>query len=101
MASPTTPQVLRHRSSQDVEAKLNARIDVEAQEAEAVAVSLPNHDHAKDGAPEDESHETPEDDTPGEDSILHGYRLYAVTVGLCFGALMMSLDISIIGTVGP
>ncbi len=35
----------------------------------------------------------------GEESTLHGYRLYAVTIGLCFGALMMSLDISIIGTV--
>ena len=37
----------------------------------------------------------------GDESILDGYRLYAVTVGLCFGALMMSLDISIIRTVGP
>ena len=107
MASSTTPQDLRHRSSQNVEAKVNARVDIEAQETKAVAVSLPNHDHAKDGAREDESHETPEDDTPGEggpvgeDSILYGYRLYAVTIGLCFGALMMSLDISIIETVSP
>jgi hypothetical protein len=30
---------------------------------------------------------------------LQGFRLYAVAVGVCFGALMMSLDIAIIGTV--
>ena len=32
---------------------------------------------------------------------LQGFRLYAVAVGVCFGALMMSLDIAIIGTVRP
>ena len=30
---------------------------------------------------------------------LQGLKLYAVTVGVCLGALMMSLDISIIATV--
>jgi hypothetical protein len=30
---------------------------------------------------------------------LQGYKLYAVTVGVCLGALMMSLDISVIATV--
>jgi len=32
-------------------------------------------------------------------TTLHGFRLYAVAIGLYFGALMMSLDISIIATV--
>jgi hypothetical protein len=30
---------------------------------------------------------------------LQGHKLYAVTVGVCLGALMMSLDISVIATV--
>lgn len=30
---------------------------------------------------------------------LDGFRLYAVAIGVCFGSLMMSMDISIIGTV--
>lgn len=30
---------------------------------------------------------------------LQGFRLYAVAVGVYFGALMMSLDLAIIGTV--
>lgn len=30
---------------------------------------------------------------------LQGFRLYAIAIGVCFGALMMSLDISIIATV--
>ncbi|KAK0649201.1 putative MFS transporter [Cercophora newfieldiana] len=34
-------------------------------------------------------------------TALHGFRLYAVAIGLYFGALMMSLDISIIGTAIP
>lgn len=34
---------------------------------------------------------------------LEGFRLYAVAIGVFFGSLMMSMDISIIGTVsaGP
>ncbi|KAK3349750.1 MFS transporter [Lasiosphaeria hispida] len=35
------------------------------------------------------------------DSTLQGLKLAAVTTGVCFGALMMSLDISIIGTAIP
>ncbi|KAK3376326.1 MFS transporter [Lasiosphaeria ovina] len=34
-------------------------------------------------------------------STLRGFRLYAVAIGVCFGALMMSLDISILGTALP
>jgi hypothetical protein len=30
---------------------------------------------------------------------LQGFKLYAVAVGVCFGAVMMSLDISVIATV--
>lgn len=32
-------------------------------------------------------------------TVLRGYRLFAVAIGVCFGALMISLDISILGTV--
>ncbi|KAL8383189.1 hypothetical protein RB595_006784 [Gaeumannomyces hyphopodioides] len=35
------------------------------------------------------------------DPTLRGFRLIAVAVGVCFGALMMSLDIAIIGTALP
>ncbi|KAL8348860.1 hypothetical protein RB601_002214 [Gaeumannomyces tritici] len=35
------------------------------------------------------------------DPTLRGFRLVAVAVGVCFGALMMSLDIAIIGTALP
>ena len=34
-------------------------------------------------------------------SALSGFKLYAVAIGVSFGALMMSLDVSIIGTVQP
>ena len=39
------------------------------------------------------------EDAPGDAAVLHGFRLYTVATGVYFGALMMSLDISIIGTV--
>lgn len=41
----------------------------------------------------------PEDRVDG--TTLLGFRLYAVAIGVSFGALMMSLDVSIIGTVHP
>ena len=47
--------------------------------------------------PKDE--ETVVADQADHDPTLKGHKLYAVVVGICFGALMMSLDISIIGTV--
>jgi len=62
-------------------------------EAEVVAGGLP-----KSSASPTASQENVEDDAPG-DVVLHGFRLYAVATGVYFGALMMSLDISIIGTV--
>lgn len=34
-------------------------------------------------------------------TTFSGFRLYAVAIGVSFGALMMSLDVSIIGTVHP
>ncbi|KAK4119453.1 MFS general substrate transporter [Parathielavia appendiculata] len=36
-----------------------------------------------------------------DDAALEGYKLWVVAIGVCFGALMMSLDISIIGTALP
>ncbi|KAK3687919.1 putative MFS transporter [Podospora appendiculata] len=35
------------------------------------------------------------------DTVLHGFKLYAVAIGVCFGALMVSIDISIVGTAIP
>ncbi|KAH8651291.1 MFS transporter [Xylariales sp. PMI_506] len=35
------------------------------------------------------------------DPVLRGFRLYAVAIGVCFGALMMSLDVSFLGTALP
>lgn len=69
-----------------------------------------NHDH-RGGQPEaaltvpppgdattkdEESRAEPE---PDHSPVLRGYRLYTVAIGVCIGALMMSLDISILGTV--
>ncbi len=91
-------QSLRRRSSQNIVAKGDRQIgvlDVESQELQVVATSPP-----KDGAQPETIIHCEGDPAVGHDSILHGFRLYAVTIGLCFGALMMSLDISIIGTVG-
>ncbi|KAK4149187.1 major facilitator superfamily domain-containing protein [Chaetomidium leptoderma] len=51
-----------------------------------------------------EQHEVPRAEGRHEvdnDPTLQGYRLYAVVIGVCFGALMMSLDIAIIGTALP
>lgn len=48
---------------------------------------------------------TPEDRESGtvsqadDDTVLRGFRLYAVAIGVCFGSLMMSLDVSFLGTV--
>lgn len=52
----------------------------------------PKQDEPRD---EEAGAEGPVDD----DSTLEGYMLWSVAIGVCFGALMMSLDISIIGTV--
>ncbi|KAL2131114.1 hypothetical protein VTI74DRAFT_5548 [Chaetomium olivicolor] len=52
----------------------------------------------------DDRDEDPSGGNPGQygnTSTRQGYRLYAVAIGVCFGALMMSLDISIIGTALP
>ncbi|KAK3324448.1 putative MFS transporter [Cercophora scortea] len=35
------------------------------------------------------------------DTVFHGFKLYAVAIGVCFGALMVSIDISIVGTAIP
>ncbi len=43
--------------------------------------------------------QTDDPPAPQNDGAPQGLRLYAVAVGVCFGALMMSLDISIIATV--
>lgn len=56
-----------------------------AEDSNAVEASLPT---AAEGSVQ----------THGE---LSGYRLYAVAVGVLFGSLMMSMDISVIGTVRP
>lgn len=40
-------------------------------------------------------------DKPDADAafVVHGYKLYAIMVGICFGAFMMSLDVFVIATV--
>lgn len=45
--------------------------------------------------------EIPPDVQPNAEGAakLEGFRLYAVAIGVFFGSLMMSMDISIIGTV--
>lgn len=45
---------------------------------------------------DEESRAEPE---PDHGPVLRGYRLYTTAIGVCLGALMMSLDISILGTV--
>jgi hypothetical protein len=79
-----------------IEEKINSPADGAEKntnaEAEVVAGGLP-----KSSASPRASQEIAED--APSDAILHGFRLYAVATGLYFGALMMSLDISIIGTV--
>ncbi|KAF6803743.1 hypothetical protein CSOJ01_10702 [Colletotrichum sojae] len=35
------------------------------------------------------------------DSQLHGFKLYMVLVGVCFGAFVMALDVYVIGTAIP
>ena len=42
----------------------------------------------------------PEPEEANNSPVLGGYRLFAVAIGICFGELMISLDISILGTVG-
>lgn len=69
-----------------------------------------DHDHIsgqveKESAVRSSNEATPGDNEAGiesqvdHDTILRGYRLYAIAIGVCFGALMMSLDVSILGTV--
>jgi hypothetical protein len=72
-----------------------------------------DHDHISDQPGKESTILSPNDATPKDresgiesqvdhDPVLRGYRLYAVAIGVCFGALMMSLDISFLGTVrGP
>ncbi|KAJ2902901.1 putative HC-toxin efflux carrier TOXA [Zalerion maritima] len=40
-------------------------------------------------------------DEPHRPGTLHGFKLYSVAIGVCFGAFMMSLDISVISTAIP
>ncbi|KAI6085989.1 putative MFS transporter [Hypoxylon rubiginosum] len=42
-------------------------------------------------------------DKPDADAafVVHGYKLYAIMVGICFGAFMMSLDVFVIATAIP
>ncbi len=62
-------------------------------------------DASSHGLPADNTIEAAAADLPSDqgnvqnDYKLGGYRLYAVAVGVIFGSLMMSIDISIIGTV--
>ncbi|KAL2106344.1 hypothetical protein VUR80DRAFT_6873 [Thermomyces stellatus] len=71
-----------------------------------------DQDHASDRpgklstTPPAEDANTKDEESPAETQadhgpVLRGYRLIAVTIGVCFGALMMSLDISILGTALP
>ncbi|KXX76152.1 putative HC-toxin efflux carrier TOXA, partial [Madurella mycetomatis] len=53
----------------------------------------------RDAHPKDE--ESGAEGQADSDATLRGYKRYAVALGVCFGALMMSLDISIIGTALP
>lgn len=57
--------------------------------------------HPADVAQEDRVPEIPPDVQPNAEGAakLEGFRLYAVAIGVFFGSLMMSMDISIIGTV--
>ena len=57
-----------------------------------------NAEEAATSTADEESGVVPEE-SPQQDATLTGYRLIAVAVGVCFGALMISVDISILGTV--
>lgn len=76
----------------------------------ASAKRLPSYttnasDTPPNGLPADNTIEGAAVDLPSDqgnvqnDTKLGGYQLYAVVVGVLFGSLMMSIDISIIGTV--
>jgi len=56
-----------------------------------------NAEEAATSTADEESGVVPEE-SPQQDATLTGYRLIAVAVGVCFGALMISVDISILGT---
>lgn len=81
MALSTAQPSPNYLSSKDVIS--SQQTDVEA---------VPGNDTIKDEAPGAEGQ-------GDNDATLQGYKLYAVAIGVYFGALMMSLDIAIIGTV--
>jgi len=91
MASPTA-QTSLNCDPEDVISERQTDIETHVAAPAVTAVSTPKHNEPTD---EEAGAEGPVDD----DSTLDGYMLWSVAIGVCFGALMMSLDISIIGTV--
>lgn len=91
MASSTARPSL-NRDPEDVISERQTHIESHEATLAVTAVPTPKQDAPRD---EEAGAEGPVDD----DSTLEGYMLWSVAIGVCFGALMMSLDISIIGTV--
>lgn len=60
----------------------------------------PKHERDNKADPADEESGTQRQEVSQQNATtLAGYRLAAVAIGVCFGALMISVDISILGTV--
>lgn len=45
------------------------------------------------------SHEASTEEPETDANAMHGFKLFAIFVGICFGAFLMSLDIFVIATV--
>lgn len=44
-------------------------------------------------------HENSTEEPEGNPTAMHGFKLWAIFIGICFGAFLMSLDIFVIATV--
>jgi hypothetical protein len=70
-----------------------------------MALSSPNDATAtKLEEPVDTTHPRDANSTEGPETnstSMHGFKLYAIFIGICFGAFLMSLDIFVIATVLP
>ncbi|KAJ5201344.1 uncharacterized protein N7498_006007 [Penicillium cinerascens] len=46
-------------------------------------------------------HENSTEEPEGNPTVMHGFKLWAIFLGICFGAFLMSLDIFVIATAIP
>ncbi|KAG7290749.1 hypothetical protein NEMBOFW57_000752 [Staphylotrichum longicolle] len=83
-----------NRDPEDVISEQQAHIQSHEATLAVAAGPTPKQDEPRD-------EEAGADGRVDDDSALEGYMLWSVAIGVCFGALMMSLDISIIGTALP